>query len=194
MAMRKPQLALDFEEVITESVALFSGSLQRALGHVMPSHVYHYSDWVDAPISQKEYENILFQSISHAEWAETVGIVPGAVEGIRELLAYGVEIRILTARGLYEGELDAVRRVLQKQQLNLSVCGTAYQPKGNFLMGEAVALDDQLRELVSMPVGMHRLLFRRPHNEVVWKTASDGITPVKDWPHAVETIKDLLML
>lgn len=189
---RKPKMALDFDEVFVRSHAFVSGICFKRKGMHIPSHVYRYSDWENSPITEEEYTEIVFRhGTPPREWAE-IELIPGVLRGIDTLLTCGLDIGILTARGLYEGEIEAVEHVLKKYNVPLPVTGTAYQPKADFLDGHALILDDQIHELEPIPKEVHRLLFSRPHNTSAWQNPQKGIVPVRDWPHAVETIKELL--
>lgn len=189
---RKPKMALDFDEVFVESHALLSGICFKRKGLYIPSHVYRYSDWENPSITEEEYTEIVFRhGTPPLEWAE-IELIPGVLQGIDTLLRCGLDIGILTARGLYEGELEAVEHVLKKHNVSLPVTGTAYQPKVGFLDDHILIMDDQIRELEPISEKVHRLLFSRPHNTSAWQNPQKGIIPVCDWPHAVETIRELL--
>ena len=190
-----PKMALDFDEVCVQSHAFISRLCFERHGVYIPAHVYRYPDWEKPPITEEEHRNIVFHHRTPPlEWAEKIELMPGALEGIDTLLACGVDIEILTARGLHEGEIETVTHVLEKYGIPLPVVGTAYRAKVNFLDGHRVVLDDQIHELEPMPEDVHRLLFSRPQNTSVWQDPKKGIVPVRDWPHAVETIKELLNL
>lgn len=186
------KIGVDFDETLVATWQVISRRCQKERGFPLPAHVYRYDDWVDPSLTREEYRDLIFRFTPAHEWAAEVEVIPGALEGVRALLACGIEIEILTARGLHEGELDAVTHVLSRYGLNLTVVGAAYQPKKNFVAGYTVMIDDQVRELIDMPLSVHRLLLRRPHNENMWRTVNGGIVPVRDWPHVVETIKALL--
>lgn len=192
---RKPKMALDFDEVFVQSHAFVSRVCFERKGVHIPSHVYRYPDWDSPPITEEEYTDIVFRHRTPpVEWAEKIELMPGVLKGIDMLLACGLDVGILTARGLYEGEIEAVTHVLEKHSISLPVVGTAYQPKAHFLDDHVIILDDQIHELEPISEEVHRLLFSRPHNTSVWQDPKKGIVPVRDWPHAVETIKELLNL
>ena len=190
--MNIARLALDFDDVVTET-----GDLVRRLfferGIELPKHVYRFSDWQNPSFSEDEFLGIVRSAVTSLEWTEHVQAVPGAVEGILDLRSLGIEANVLTARGKWTGDLIFVDRVLERLDLaHLSVVGTGGQPKGNFIDGHTLALDDRENELLSMPSHVHRLLFRRPHNEAFWQQPTHGIIPVRDWPHVVEVIRNLV--
>lgn len=190
---RKLKMALDFDEVFTQSHKFARDLCLRVTGVHLPLHVYRYSDWENPGLNEERYRDIIFlHNTPPQEWAEKVELMPGVLEGLDTLRASGLAIEILTARGLYEGELEGVTRVLEKHDLSLSVVGTAYQPKVDFLDDHVLILDDQIHELEPISEEVHRLLFSRPHNTAAWQNPKKGIVPVRDWPHAVETIRELL--
>jgi len=192
--MAKPKMALDFDNVFVASLELVGRICLEKKGIVLPPHVYRYTEWTNPLLSEEEFLEAVYHVASPVEWAEQVALMPGVLEGVRELLASGVEIDILTARGHYPGEIESVVHVLTKHALDLRIIGTAYQPKVDFLDGHVLILDDQLHEFEGMPESMHRLLFSGPHNQHVHQDLEPGIRLIHDWPHAVETIKELLRL
>lgn len=190
---RKPKMALNFDEVFVQSHKLARDLCFKKTGVHLPVHVYRYSDWLDPGLDEERYRDIIFHhNTPPQEWAEKIELMPGALDGIDMLLGCGLNIEILTARGLYEGELDTVTYVLKRHNISLPVVGTAYKPKADFLDGHELILDDQIHELEPMPVEVHRLLFSRPHNGSAWQNPQKGIVPIRDWPHAVEKIRELL--
>ena len=192
---RSLKIALDFDEVIVQAHAFLSEICFQKHGMHLPAHVYRYPDWDSPPITEEEYRNVIFHHRTPPlEWAESIALVPGALEGIALLLDSGLDISILTARGLYAGEIEAVEHVLKRHQLSLPIVGTAYQAKAGFLDDHTLIMDDQIHELQPISEEVHRLLFCRPHNIPVWQNPQRGIVPVNDWPHAVEKIKELLNL
>lgn len=190
--MEKPKMALDFDNVFVASLALVRQICFEKKGIVLPPHVYRYTEWESPLLTEEEFLEIVYRVDSPTEWAERVELMPGALEGVRELLAYGIEIDILTARGHYPGEIESVVHILTKHSLDLRIIGTAYQPKSGFLDGHVVVLDDQLHEFEGMSEPVHRLLFAGPHNHAAQQGMNNDVVLVHDWPHAVEKIKKLL--
>ena len=188
------KIALDFDETIVQSLLAVSAQCVSQWGFPIPEHVYRHSDWENPLLDKETFRQLIFGNIVAREWAEDVVLLPGALAGIAQLIDYGLEIDILTARGLYEGEIDAVRYVCKKHNFNFLIIFTYYQPKKDFLDGHMLVLDDQIHELAPMPADVHRLLLRRPHNKTAWHNANGDIIPVDGWSHAVATIKKLLDL
>lgn len=188
------KIALDFDNVFVASLKLVAEICWEKEGIILPPHVYHYMEWGEPLLTEEKFIEVVFLVACPLEWAERVELMPGVLEGVHELLAYGVEIDILTARGSYPGEIESVEHVLAKHSLDLRIIGTAYKPKSEFLDGHILMLDDQIHEFEGMPKSVHRLLFSGLHNEHVHQDLKPEITLIHNWPHAVETIKKLLHL
>lgn len=188
------KIALDFDEVVVQSQRIIRRNLYGLYKVKLPDEVFHFSQWEDPPVTEEQYARAVFQTPAEV-WAQRAELVPGAHEGIAQLLAWGIEIEILTSRGGFSGDVEAVQFVLDRYDWNFPIINTSYQPKVRFVGEHALALDDQRGELEAMDkLGLHRLHFQRPHNRVSWMKNGDGIIPVRDWPHVVEVIRDLLPL
>lgn len=186
------RLALDFDEVVSDTMPRVLQAFENA-GYPIPPHVHRYEDWNGrAPLSREESDTIVFSVTASLELASVIPPIEGAIQGIHEIQRLGVGVDILTARGSVEGELVAARHFLRQHgHGHLAVVGTALRPKGGFIDGHTMALDDSVRDLLSMPSAVYRLLFRQPRNEVFWQNPTDGIIPVRDWVHALEVIQQI---
>ncbi len=187
------RLALDFDDVMSDTLSHVLKAFEAA-GHPIPPHIHRYEDWGGhAPFTREESNTIVFSVTASLELAEVIPPIDGTIEGVRAIEALGVEVGILTARGTVSGEIDAARLFLVKYGLgHLPIVGTALQPKGRFIDGHTLALDDSVSDLLSMSTSVHRLLFRRPRNETFWQAPTQGIISVRDWPHAVSVIRDIV--
>lgn len=189
------KLALDLDDTVTATHALVREAFAAA-GYEVPLHIHRYSDWahhgLTPPLSEEENDRILFSVVRSAKWAERLQPLPGAIEGIQQLLSLGLGIDILTARGSEPIEVELARRFLEKHGFRFLIIGVGWEPKGNYIDGHTMMVDDRLSALQTMPPGVHRLLFRCPSNEHFWHTGPDGTIPVSDWPHLVETVRDLI--
>lgn len=125
------------------------------------------------------------------EWTEKLQPLPGAIDGIRQVLSLGIGVDILTARGGEPIEVELAQLFLRRYGFDLCIIGVGWNPKGNFIEDHTIAVDDRLSALQTMPPGAHRLLFRCPSNEAFWHEGRDATIPVSDWPHLVETIRRL---
>jgi hypothetical protein len=192
--MVRLKIALDFDNVFVSSLKLVALLCFEKKGIILPPHVYRYMEWGEPLLTEEEFFEAVYHVACPRTWAERVELMPGVLEGVRELLASGVEIDILTARGRYPGEIESVLHVLARHSLDLRIIGTAYKPKSGFLDGHALVLDDQIHEFEGMPESVHCLLFSGPHNQHVHQELGPRIRLIHDWPHAVETIKELLCL
>tara|TARA_B100000508_G_scaffold60333_2_gene47503 strand:+ start:50829 stop:51533 length:705 start_codon:yes stop_codon:yes gene_type:complete len=143
-------------------------------------------------ISLEEYEAMKEVLYERSEYAENIPEIPGALEGIKELLEEGHDVSIVTSRG--RGlPAEVVRNWCKAHDLHLPTIFGA-KDKTRLLVKYDLFVDDKKRQLIAEgddSLATVRMLFMHRYNtnEITDFISKDNCGYIADWAGLLKWIR-----
>ncbi|MEI7512393.1 MAG: hypothetical protein WCK01_02960 [Candidatus Uhrbacteria bacterium] len=176
-------IGLDFDGVIADGDRLKSAVLLDQYGiHIPPELCKRKFAVQRGYVSEEVYEDVLRRVFEDEYMHSQIVPIPGAVDGIRELMDKGFFPRIVTARGPAAGQ--HVAPWLRQHGLDLPVtCVGRYGLKTEACKGLGAFVDDNLIHLLPLKDKVPRLFLFGSRLETRPTWTPNGIKRVARWTH-----------